>query len=129
MAQHLVVFYPKQLEAILSGSRVVDVRFSQHRVLPYEGVAKEDEILLKAPGGMIFGSIKVDNVLFYDHLDGEAVGKLRREYAQDLGVDETFWERKKNARYASIIFLKGPRRFVAPMKSPGKHDRRPWVVL
>lgn len=129
MTQHLVVFWKEQLEAVLGGTKVIDARFSTTRIAPYGAVRRGDELLIKEPGGTIVGRVDVDNVLYYEDLDGEALGKLRREYAEDLGVDEAFWEKRKRARYGTILFLKNPRRFVAPITTPRKRDRRPWVVL
>jgi hypothetical protein len=128
VAQHVVVFWPKELEAVLNGTKIVDARLSRARISPFGAVSHGDELLLKQPGRPIVGKVLVDNVLYFENLDGEALGKLRKEYAKDLGVDEAFWKQKVDARFATIIFLKRPQRFVAPMKSP-KRDRSAWMVL
>ncbi len=128
MGQHVVVFWSKELEAVLSGIKTIDARLSSARIPPFGAVSHGDELLLKQPGGPIVGKVLVDNVLYFENLDGEALGKLRKEYAKDLGVDESFWKRKVDARFATIIFLKRPQRFVAPMKS-SKRDRSAWMVL
>jgi len=128
VAQHVVVFWPKELEAVLDGRKTVDARLSIARIPPFGAVSHGDELLLKQPGGPIIGKVLVDNVLYFEKLDGEALGKLRKEYAKDLGVDETFWTRKKDACFGTIVFLRSPKRFVAPMKSP-KRDRSAWMVL
>lgn len=103
-------------------------RFTQDRIAPYGAIRKGDVILLKQAGGKIMGEVEVDNVLFYENLDGEALGKLRREYAKDLAVDDKFWQNHGNARFATLIFLINPRRYLGPLRF-SKRDRRPWVVV
>jgi len=83
---------------------------------------------LKESGDKVLGQVSVDNVLFYENLDGEMIGRLRKEYTTETGMPDEFWQRKANARYASIIFLKNPRRFLTPLKIK-KHSRLPWVIL
>jgi len=127
MARHLAIFNDKGIEKILQGKKVMEVRFSLSRIPPYEAIKKRDEILLKQSGGKILGKVTVDNVLFYENLDGEMLGRIRREYEKDLQVEEKFWESHCHARYATLIFLTKPQRFLAPLKSD-KKDRRPWVM-
>jgi len=127
MARHLAIFSKaEQIERILDGKSSVEVRLTQDRIPPYGGIAKSDTIFLKAAGGLILGEVGVDNVLFFDRLDGETLGKLRRQYGQELGLEDSFW--LKPARFATVVFLTKPRRYVTPVKFR-KHDRRPWVLV
>lgn len=127
MARHYAIFVGNAIEKILRGEKTLEGRFTEDKIPPYGVIKKGDEIFLKQAGSLIIGKVGVDNVLFFDNLDGEKIGKLRKEYSQDLGVDEKFWAQKSNARCASIIFLKNPRRFLAPLRMK-KKDRRPWVT-
>ena len=128
MKRHLAIFIGNIIEQILQGKKTVDVRFSVGKIPPYECVMKDDEIYLKKSGGMILGKVLVDNVLYYENINAEIVGKIKKEYQSDLEIDDKFWQSKSNSKYATIIFLKKPKRFLTPLKF-SKHDRRPWVVL
>jgi predicted transcriptional regulator len=128
MKRHLAVFIGNAVEKILQGQKIVEARFSISKILPYESLMKDDEIFLKKSGGLVFGKVKVDNVLYYEGLDAEAIGKLRHEYQNDLLVGDKFWQEHANSKYATIIFLKNPERFLAPLKI-AKRDRRSWMVL
>lgn len=128
MAKHLAIFVGDYIEKILRGEKTIEGRFSIDKIVPYEQIKKGDEIYLKHSGGLVVGRVTVDNVLFYEDLDGEVIGKLRKEYTADLQVDDEFWKRKANSRYATLIFLAQPERFIAPVRMK-KSDRRPWVVL
>ena len=128
MSKHLAIFAPSYIEKILTGEKTVEGRFSQPKIAPFETVKKGDIIFLKESGGKVLGQAEVDNVLYYENLDGETLGKIRREYQGDFMVDDKFWEAHAKARFATIIFLKKPERFISspPLR---KRDRRPWVVL
>ncbi len=128
MARHLAIFNDEGIEKILQGEKTVESRFSIAKIPPYQQVKKDDEIYLKKSGGKILGKVLVDNVLYYENLDGEMIGKLRKEYEKDLKTDDNFWQVHAHAHFATIIFLKKPQRFLVPIKNK-KHDRRPWVVL
>lgn len=101
---------------------------SKDKIAPFGVIKHGDIIMLKLKGGMVFGQVGVDNVLFYENLTGEIVGKLRKEYSSEMLVDDEFWTQHANARYATVIFLDNPKRYLAPLKVV-KKDRRPWVVL
>ena len=128
MSRHLAIFIGDYIEKIFRGEKTIEGRFSNNKILPYCAVKKGDEILLKQSGGMIVGRAMVDNALYYEGLDSEAIGKLRKEYSKELRVDDYFWQSKTSAKYASLFFLKNPERFLTPIKDK-KKDRRAWVVL
>lgn len=125
---HMAVFVGPAIEQILAGKKTVEGRFSLSQIPPFQKVKKGDIILLKQSGGKIIGQAEVDNVLFFDKLDGEKIGKLRKEYSQEMMMPDEFWQRKQTARYGSIIFLKSSRKYLTPLDYK-KTDRRPWVVL
>jgi len=126
--RHLAVFVKGMAGKILSGEKQVDVRLSQSRIPPYLAVQKEDEILLKSSGGKIIGKASIDNCLFYDKLSPAKVVQIKNNYNSAAILDEKFWESKINAKFATIIFLKNPRKFLTPVIYK-KNDRRAWVVL
>lgn len=127
---HLVIFKNVDaIEAILRGERRVEIRFSQRCLPPYGEVVRGDSLFLKLSGRAIIGDVRVDNVLYYDRLDPEMIGRIRREYEKELGVEAAFWEAVRGAHFVSLLFLREPRRYLVPVPFPGKHDRRAWVVL
>lgn len=128
MTKHLAIFVGDYIDKILSGEKTVEGRFSIDRILPYGKVKKGDIIFLKQSGGLILGEVEVDNVLYYEGLNAEAIGKIRKEYNQELCALDGFWQSKANSHYVSLIFIKNPKRYLASIRSK-KHDRRPWVVL
>ncbi|MCX6812095.1 MAG: hypothetical protein NTW79_00515 [Candidatus Berkelbacteria bacterium] len=128
MRKHLAIFIGPAIEKILVGEKAVDGRFSRSRVLPFCAVAKNDIIYLKESAGDIVGQVVVDNVLYYENLNPKSIKILRREYGESLKTDDKFWQAKSKSRFATLVFLKKPERFLTPMKFK-KKDRRPWLVI
>lgn len=127
--KHLAIVSSKQvLEQILSGEKTIEGRLSQDRIPPFGVVTHNDTILVKEKGGKITGQVTADNVLYYENITGEIIGKLRKQFGADMMVTDEFWTSHTNARFATIIFVKNPQRYLMPIKLT-KHDRRPWVVL
>ncbi len=126
--KHLAVFVKGAAEKILKEVKTVEVRLSLHEVLPYKEVMKDDIIFLKVSGGKIIGRVLVDNILYYENLDKETILNIQKEYADEVSMDESFWQKKYTARFATIIFLKKPVKFLAPLFFR-KSDRRPWVII
>lgn len=126
--KHLAVFIGDYIEKILRGEKTMEGRFSRGKIAPYITVRKGDEIFLKESGGLVVGRAFADNVLYYENLHPEAIGKIRKEYNQELCASDEFWQAKAQTKYATLIFLTKPERFLAPLRIY-KRDRRPWVVL
>ncbi|MBI2019983.1 hypothetical protein HYS94_01015, partial [Candidatus Daviesbacteria bacterium] len=57
------------------------------------------------------------------------LNNLKKQYGKQLAVEEDYWEKKKNSRYGTLIFIGESSRFItSPLKLP-KKDLRGWVVL
>jgi len=128
MSKHLAIFVGNAIDKILSGKQTIEARFNKEKILPYEAIKKGDEIYLKQSGGLIEGKVTVDNVLFYQHLNSQDIANLKKEYNDNIDGADDFWLQKSNCKYASIIFLKDPRRFLTPVKI-SKRSRHPWILL
>jgi predicted transcriptional regulator len=126
--KHLAVFLRGFAKKILEEEKTVELRFSQNQILPYKAITKDDIIFLKNSGGKIIGKVTVDNVLYYQNLSKGQIFKIKQEYGQAACMDDNFWAKKINSRFVSIILLKNPVKFLAPLLFK-KHDRRPWVIL
>ncbi len=126
---HLAVFRSKEnIEQIIKGEKTVELRLSQTRHLPYQKVKRGDIVLLKPVHGQIIGQVEVENVLFYDHLNPEAISKLRQEHGKDAAVGDDYWQKKSKAKYATLLFLRHAERYIFPLKS-AKKDRRQWTEI
>lgn len=126
--RHLAIFLRGVAEKILSGEKIVEVRLSQNRILPYNSVSKDDIIFLKNSGGKIIGRVVVDNCLYYDNINKVIFEKIKNQYQEAAKIDESFWTLRKKAKFATIIFLKNPKKFLTEVIYK-KKDRRAWVII
>lgn len=126
---HLAIFSDRgTIEKIFNCQKTVESRFSQKRIAPYKKIMKDDTIYLKLAGEKILGKVVVDNVLYFDNLEKKRIRQICTNYQKELAMEKNFWYSKNLAKHASLIFLKNPSRFLAPLKFI-KRDKRGWVVL
>lgn len=127
MATHLAIFIGDAIEDILSGRKTIECRLSEQKIAPYGFIKRDDLIYLKQAGEPIVGEVTVDNVLFFT-TDAHGLTNLRRKYQKFVKASRLFWQNHARARYATLIWLKNPRRYLTPLRHV-KQDRRAWVVL
>ena len=127
-ARHLAIFSPDLIAKVLQNKQRLDIRLSQRAIPPYQAIKRGDKILIKKPGGKIYGEAKASNVLFFNNLNPRKIIKLRMRYGSKLMIGSNFWKRKEKAKFATVIFFNSVKRYLAPI-SFKKSDRRAWVVL
>lgn len=126
--QHLAVFTKGVIDQILAKQKTIESRFSKFQFAPYKRVRRGDEIFMKESGGRVRGKFTAANVLFFSELNPKKLGDLRREYEEELKVDKSFWQNKKDSKYATLIFVKDSEPLANPILLE-KHDKRAWVIL
>lgn len=127
--KHLAIFKGGAGELILTGKKTVESRFASVKNPPFGVIGSGDLVYIKPSGKDIIGQFRVKKVIFYDSLDPDDLNDLRTRYGKQLSVSEDYWERNKNARFGTLIFIGDSSRFItSPVKFP-KKDLRGWVVL
>jgi hypothetical protein len=114
------------LTYILSGEKTIESRFSKHAIAPFERVAIDDLVLLKA--GPVVASFRVSSTCFMalGHPDGLA--RVRATYGRAIcAEDDEFWSVRAGKRYATLLGIADVRK-LPPVNVP-KSDRRGWVIL
>ncbi|MDO8573875.1 MAG: hypothetical protein Q7R77_03945 [Candidatus Daviesbacteria bacterium] len=129
MQKHLAIFKGSAGEAILTGQKTIESRFSRVKSVPFGVISSGDLVYIKPSGKDIIGQFRVKKVIFLDGLDSSDLSDLRNLYEKRLAVEKDYWEKHKNARYGTLIFIGDSSRFItSPVKFP-KKDLRGWVVL
>lgn len=127
--KHLAIFKGEGAEKILSGKKTVESRFSKRKNPPYGAISAGDLVYIKPSGKDIIGQFRVKKVIFFDGLEADDIKEIRGKYGSKLAVDEVYWKGKKEAKYATLIFIGEVDPFItSPLKFP-KKDLRGWVVL
>lgn len=102
---HLGVFNEPCLTYMLDGKKTIESRFSKKRIAPYNNITKDDIVFVKKSGGKIVAYFKIKEVRFYD-LESFPASNIRHEFNKYLCVDDEFWQKKKDSKYATLIFIK-----------------------
>jgi hypothetical protein len=128
MVKHLAVFDAGLAKLIFSGRKTIDGRFSKIKIAPFGQVSAGDAVLVKVSGEAIVGQFIVDRVIYFDHPTGDEIVEIKKKYAKQLAVDESFWLRREKITYITLMFIRSVNRFlIAP--EIAKKDLRAWVVL
>lgn len=123
---HLGIFTEPCLSYMLKGNKTIESRFSKKKIVPYEKITKEDIVIVKASGGKVVGYFTIKEVLFFD-LTLEAIENIKAKYNKELCAEDTFWEQKKDSRYATLIKIEK----LVKLKpfSISKKGMQTWILL
>lgn len=127
MKKHLAIFPKDYIVKILNHEKTIESRFSKVKCAPYQQVKVGDIILLKEQSGPIQGQAKIKDVIYFSDLTPVRVMAIKSQYNDRLVADKKFWQIKKYARYATLMFLEEVKEL--PPQKYKKRDRRGWVVL
>lgn len=128
MVKHLAIFDADSVEAIFSGSKKIEGRFSKIKIPPYLKVSAGDTILIKIPGEDIVGQFNVDRVIYYDHPTKVEIDEIKARHSKGLALPSSFWLSHEKINYITLMFIKSVTKFIIPPQIP-KRDLRSWVVL
>lgn len=128
MVKHLAILKAEAIEAIFSGRKKIEGRFSKIKIDPFGKVSAGDVVLMKLPGDKIVGQFIVDRVINFDHPREEEVELVKKTYGKDLEVPLGFWHEHEKVNFVTIMFIRSATKFIVPPVVK-KKDLRPWVVL
>lgn len=134
MRKHLAIMSKATIEAILSGKKTIETRFSHHKIVPFGAVSKGDLVYLKPPGEEIIGQFKVKKVISYEGLTPTDVQKIYADYGKEIRtgqeeVDDKYFNNKQESSYGTLIFITESERFITSPLKVKKKDLRGWMVL
>lgn len=122
------------IEAVLSGRKTIETRFSKHRISPFGQVGVGDLVYLKLPGSDIIGQFRVKKVISYEGLSTADLDEIFSKFGGQIGagdqkVDEKYRLEKVGSSYGTLIFISESERFITSPLRVKKSDRRGWTVL
>ena len=117
------------IEAILGGVKTMETRFSLHKIAPFGQIGVGDVVYMKSPGGEIVGQFKVKKVIFFEGLELGDLDKLSDLYKKEISAGGVYWEKKKDAKFGTLIFISESERFITSPIKIKKSDQRGWMVL
>jgi ASC-1-like (ASCH) protein len=124
---HLVILKKPLLDAILSGRKQIESRFTKTRRPAFGRVFPDDKLFLKESGGPVCAMATVAAVKNFENLTPEKILELKHQYHQYIGGSNEFWQSKMDSRFGFLVWLKDIRA-IEPVRIY-KKDWRAWIVL
>ena len=127
--KHIDIMQPPFCDLIFTGEKTIESRFTLVKCPPFKRVYSGDIVYIKKSGGDILGKIVVDKVSYFEKMTPSDWIEIKKYQNQLCAYyDPDFWDKRKKARYVSLIFIKSYKKYSIPQKFV-KKDRRGWVVL
>jgi ASC-1-like (ASCH) protein len=111
---HLAILHGRYIDAILLGEKTIESRLSRTRRAPFGLVRKGDVIFFKQSGGPVRARAIAKAVCTFSALTPEGVEALRDRYNAEIGGDDTYWHVKRDAKFATLIWLDDAMPFAGP---------------
>lgn len=124
---HLAIVSQPYLSRILSGEKTIESRYSINLIAPYNKIREGDIVLLKKTGGEVIAIFEAGAIRFFS-IDTESdLEKIKEDYNDQLKIDDTFWNEKKNCNYATLIDIRNL--WKVPHFNISKKNRSAWMIL
>jgi len=124
---HLVILKKPYLDAILSGRKTIESRFTRAKHSFISQVRQGDFLFLKASSGPVYGQACVAAVKYLQNLTPMKMAEIKRQYNEHILGSEEYWQSKAESKFGFLAWLED----IQPMKPMmiAKKDWRSWVVL
>lgn len=123
---HLGIFSEPYLTYMLDGKKTIESRFSKNKILPYHNINEDDIVIVKKSSGSVVAYFTIKKVLFFD-LTVTSIIDIKNKYSKGLQVDDSFWNSKKNSRYATLIFI--DKLVKLPAFNINKKGMQTWLIV
>jgi len=124
---HLVILKKPYLDAILTGRKKIEARFTRTKRYEFGQVLAGDKLFLKLSSGPVCATAIVSAVKNFGNLTPEQIVEIKKRCNQDIVGDDKYWESKANCRFGFLVWLKDVK--MIDSVRIDKKDWRAWVVL
>lgn len=112
---HLAIMDKNTIDMILKGEKTIESRFSKKKIPPFNKATAGETVYLKESGKDILTSFDIERVAYYDNLTSEKVGLIRDKYDDQINAPDSYWDRKLNSNYGTLMWIKNVKR-IRPIK-------------
>jgi len=124
---HLAILKKPYLDAILSGRKQIESRFTKTKRAHFGQVFAGDRIFFKLSSGPVCAMATVAVVKHFENLIPRQIEQLKQQYNSYIGGADEYWRSKAQCRFGFLVWLKDVKA-IEPVRI-GKKDWRGWVVL
>lgn len=124
---HLVILKKPYLDAILTGRKTIESRFTRTRRAAFGQVSVGDKLFLKVSSGPVCAAAAVQVVKNFENLTPKQIIEIKQQYNQQICGSDEYWQSKMDCKFGFLIWLED----IRPIKPVqiNKKDWRAWVVL
>lgn len=128
MAVHIAIVTSPYDKLILSGRKKVEARLTRTTLPPFGTITPGDRIHIKRSSGPFVAMATAARVLMVDNLTPKLIEQLRRQYDKWICGAESYWQAKRDAQFATLVWLRDVRPCSeAPRYRP--QNMRAWYTL
>ncbi|MFQ6034232.1 MAG: ASCH domain-containing protein [Sedimentisphaerales bacterium] len=124
---HLVILKKSYLQALLTGQKRIESRFTRTRREPFGQVLPGDRLLLKVSSGPVCAVATVAAVKIFENLAPAKIMEIKQRYNHYIRGSDKYWRSKADCRFGFLVQLKDVER-IEPVRIH-KKDWRAWVIL
>ena len=124
---HLVILKRPYVEAILTGRKKVESRFSKSRCPPFAQVKVGDKLFLKESSGPVCATATVAQVRHFENLSRHQISQIKERYDHLICGSDEYWQSKADCALGVLLWLVDVCK-IEPVRI-AKKDWRAWVVL
>jgi ASC-1-like (ASCH) protein len=124
---HLVILKKPYLDAILSGQKSIESRFTRTKHHGFGRVLVGDKLFLKESSGPVCATAKVAVVKNFENLTPKRIVEIKQQYNHHIIGSDEYWRSKSDCRFGFLVWL-GEVKSIKPVRI-NKKDWRAWVVL
>ena len=124
---HLAILKKRYIQAILSGQKTMESRFSKTRKPPYNCINTGDTIYLKQSAGAVLATATAGQVVQFENLTPDKIQQISQNYNHEILAEADYYIQKQHSRYATLIQLLNVRP-IDPRKI-NKKDWHAWTIL
>ena len=124
---HLVILKKAYLDAILTGQKKIESRFTKTKRYAFGRVLPGDKLFLKQSSRPVCATATVTAVKNYQNLTPKKIAEIKQRYNHYIIGSDKYWRSKSNCRFGFLVWLKD----IKPIEPVRIHkkDWRAWVVL
>lgn len=124
---HLVILKKPYFDAILSGQKQIESRFTKTRREPFGQIQPGDKLLLKISSGPVCATSTVAAVKSFENLTPQKIEQIKEEYNHNINGSNQIWRSRYDCRFGLLIWLTDVES-IEPVRIH-KKDWRAWVIL
>lgn len=105
MSIHVAILKRPYIRLILEGKKTVESRLTRTAQPPYRAIESGERIFIKASGGPFMATAIAGSVEQHQGLEPADILRLRGRHSRAVCGDDSYWEFKRNSRFAVFIRL------------------------